>query len=263
MRWLMVAGLLTAFFTARGARGEDAAGTATVDPSGTWKWDVTFNDNTSEFQLKLKLDDGKLTGKYTAFDVTTDIDDTKLEKDQLSFVSHREFNGNKFDVHFAGKVEPAAIDGKVTVDFGQGPQDFDWHAKRVADAADVSAVVGTWQLHMETGNGPIDPKITITQDEKGLHGAYSGRFAEHEAQNLTFKDGELSWEVAGERDGNTYKVVYHGKPEGDSIKGTNEFDFNGTKGTIEFTGKRTPAEKKAGDAKSADAAPPAATGEAK
>ena len=38
----------------------DAATAA--DPSGTWKWSVTFNDQTREQTLKLKLEGDKLTG---------------------------------------------------------------------------------------------------------------------------------------------------------------------------------------------------------
>jgi hypothetical protein len=228
----------------------DAAsdGAAAVDPSGTWKWDITFNDNTSELSVKLKWDGKDLTGKYTAFDNTTDITDGKLDKDQLSFDAHPEFNGNKFDIHFTGKVEGDDINGKVKLDLGQGPQEFDWHPKRTADAANV---LGLWELHIETPNGVIEPHITITKDEKGLHGAYVSRFGEREAKNVEFKDGQLSWEISGERDGNQFKVVYHGKPQGDTIKGTNDFDFGDVKGTADFTGKRTSPEEK----KSSDAAP--------
>ena len=33
-----------------------------ANPTGTWKWSVTFNDQTREMTLKLKFADGKLTG---------------------------------------------------------------------------------------------------------------------------------------------------------------------------------------------------------
>jgi hypothetical protein len=238
---------------ARADAESDSGPAAAVDPSGSWKWDTTFNDNKAEFLLKLKWDGTKLTGKYTAFDNTTDIDEGKLEKDQLSFVAHREFNGNKFDVHFNGKVEPEDINGKISLDFGQGPQEFDWHAKRSVDVEDV---LGLWQLRLETPNGVIEPHITITKDDKGLHGAYVSPFGERDAKNVELKEGQLSWEISGERDGNSFKVVYRGKPQGDTIKGTNEFDFGGNTGTADFTGKRTPPEeKKAAEAKPAAAQP--------
>jgi hypothetical protein len=239
----------------------DSATTSAPDPTGSWKWDYTFNDNKAEFTLKLNWDGKQLTGKYTAFDTTTDIDQAKLEKDDVSFVAHREFDGNKFDVYFTGKAEPDAIDGKVNVDFGQGPQDFDWHAKRFVDANDV---LGTWELRLETPTGVIEPKITITNDKDGLHGHYVSPYGEREAKNIELKDGQLSWEISGERDGNQFKAVYRGKPQGDTIKGTDEFDFSGNSARIDFTGKRTPPEEnKAAAAKPAVEPTPAAASDAK
>jgi hypothetical protein len=227
----------------------DSGQAKTVDPTGTWKWNVTFNDNTSELMLKLNWDGKQLTGKYTAFDNTTDIEEGKVDGDQVSLVARPEFNGNKFDIHFAGKVAGDDINGKVKLDFGQGPQEFEWNPKRTVD---VTNVLGTWELRLETLNGVIEPHITITKDETGLNGHYVSRFGELDAKNVEFKDGQLTWEISGERNGNQFKVVYHGTPQGDAIKGTSEFDFGGTAGTAEFTGKRTPPEeKKAAEAKPA------------
>ncbi len=110
------------------AYGQTAAATekketAPVDPTGTWKWEYSFNDNAIEGKLKLKWDNKKLVGKYTAFDNTTDIEEVKLEKDQLSFITKREFDGNEFVVKFNGKVKPDDIEGTVAIGFGgNGPQ---------------------------------------------------------------------------------------------------------------------------------------------
>jgi len=173
----------------------------------------------------------------------------------LTFVAHREFNENKFDVHFNGKIEGDDINGKISLDFGQGPQEFDWHAKRTPD---VENVLGLWELHLDTPNGAIEPHITITKDEKGLHGAYSSPFGDREAKSIEFKDGQLSWEISGERDGNQFKVVYRGKPEGEKIKGSADFDFGGNTGSMDFTGKHTPPEAMKAAAEAKEVAPAAA-----
>jgi hypothetical protein len=221
---------------------DDAAKTSRPDPRGTWKWERTFNDNTAEFVLKLNWDGKLLSGEYTAFDNTSTIEETKLERDTISFIARREFNGNEFEVAFDGQVKPDDIVGKVTVDFGNGPQEFDWHAKR---AVEIDDVLGVWDLQLETPNGLIEPRLTITKDKDDkLHGAYVSPFGEREAKNVTLKDNELSWEISGKRDGARFKVFYTGKPRGSTIEGTNEFDFGGNTGTIEFTGKRTPPAEK-------------------
>jgi hypothetical protein len=256
----LVSGLvLTSFASAAEENG--ATDTQPVDPSGSWNWEYTFNDNTAEFHLKLNWNGRALTGKYTAFDNTTEIEQTKLEQAALSFIAKREFNGNEFIVRFNGKVEPDDIVGTVGVDFGEGPREFDWHAKRVVEVDDV---LGTWELRLETPNGVIEPRITITKDGDKLHGAYVSPFGEREAKELALKDNALSWQIeSDDNDEFDFNIVYRGKPRGNAIAGTNEFDFGGNTGTMEFTGKRTPPEEKrvSATAPSAEATPaaPAAT----
>ena len=232
--------------------------TAPVDPSGTWKWEVEIGGNTAEFKLKLNWDGKKLTGKYTAFDNTTDIEVAKLEKDQLSFVDKREFNGNEIVAEFKGKVKPDDIDGTVTVEFGDnGPQDFDWTPKR---AVEIDDVVGKWELSLEGPNGAIEPQLTLTKDGEKLSGKYVSPFGERVPKSVTLKDNKLIWDVSGERDGAQFKVVYTGIPRGNTIEGDAEFDFDGNTGSMEFTGKRTPPEEKekvAAEAKPVTEAAPA------
>jgi hypothetical protein len=238
---------------------------APVDPTGTWKWEYSFNDNAVEGKLKLKWDDKKLVGKYTAFDNTTDIGDVKLEKDQLSFTTKREFNGNEFVVKFNGQVKPDDIEGAVSIDFGGNEQEFDWNPKRAVEMDDV---VGTWDLRVETANGVVEPKLTITKDGDKLRGkSMSQVFGELEAKNLELKDNVLSWEVTGSSGGFDIRVKYKGKPRGNRIEGTNEFSAGDQSGTMKFMGKRTPPEDKekpegaATAAAEAAAATPAATSE--
>jgi hypothetical protein len=220
---------------------EDKTQDAPADPTGTWQWEYSNNDNTIEFEVKLNWDGKKLNGKYTAFDETTDIENAKLEKDQLSFVTKREFNGNEIVATFNGSVKPDDIEGTVEVDFGNGSQEFDWHAQRAVETDDV---LGVWELKIETPNGLIEPKLTLTKDGEKLKGAYESRFGAREPKDLTLKENTLTWEISGEREGVQFKVIYSGKPRGNAIEGTSEFDFDGNTGTLEFTGKRTPPEEK-------------------
>jgi hypothetical protein len=216
---------------------------APVDPTGTWKWEYDFNGNVVEFKLKLNWDGKKLTGKYTAFDNTTEIEESKLEKDQLSFVDKREFNGNEIVAEFDGKVKPDDIEGTVTVALGDEPREFDWTPKR---AVEIDDIVGTWDLRVETANGVVEPKLTITADGDKLSGkSVSPVFGELEAKNLQLKDNELSWEISGSNGGFDINVKYAGKPRGNTIEGTNKFSVGGgDSGTMKFTGKRTPPEEK-------------------
>lgn len=223
------------------ADASKAAPAKAVDPTGAWNWEYSFNDNEpAQFSLKLKWDGKQLTGKYTAFDNTTDIEDGKFEDDKLSFISKRTLNNNEFTVRFNGKAEANDILGTVAVDFGEGPREFEWHAKRVAD---FDGLLGTWKLKLETPQGVIEPELTITQDGDKLHGHYVSPFGERDAKDVAFKDGELSWRIEADDDDEVdFEIVYRGKPDGDKITGSNEYDFDGNTGTMEFTGERTPPE---------------------
>jgi hypothetical protein len=233
-----VADAQTESATEAAVKPSEAKKTSPVDPTGTWIWQYTISDNDVDFQVKLNWDGKKLTGTYTAFDETTDIEESKLEKDQLTFVTKREFNGTEIVATFSGKVKPDDIEGTVSVEIGDDdPREFDWNAKR---SVEIDDVLGTWELKVETPNGVIEPRLTLTKDGDKLQGKYVSPFGERDPKNLSLKDNELSWEISGERDGIEFKVVYTGKPRGNSIDGTSEFDFAGNTGTIEFTGTRTP-----------------------
>jgi hypothetical protein len=212
-----------------------------IDPTGTWTWKYERDGNTAEFKLKLVWDGKELTGKYTGFDRTSDIEDAKVEKDQISFTTKREFNGNEFIVEFDGKVKPDEIDGTVKVDFGGEPREFDWNAERVVEIDDV---VGVWQLRVETAGGAVEPKLTITKEGDELRGKSESRFfGVREAKNLKLEDNKLSWEVEGQNNGISIRVKYVGTPRGNMIEGTNELSAGNNSGTMKFTGKRTPPEK--------------------
>lgn len=234
--------------------------TNAVDPTGNWKWEYSLNDDPTEFTLNLHWDGKELTGKYTAFGKTTDIEDATFKDGKLSFISKREFSDNEFTVAFAGELKPNDIEGTVAVDFGDGPREFAWHATR---AADFAAILGTWKLKLDTPNGVIEPELTITQDGSKFKGHYVSVFGEREAKDVAFENGELSWRIkSGDDDEFEFAVAYRGKPEGDQMAGSVEYDFGGNTGTLEFTGERTPPKQEASPAKPAAEAEPIQAAEA-
>ena len=238
----------------------DAAKEAVSDPSGTWKWQYLLGDAPMDAKLKLNWDGKKLTGKYTAREVTSDIRDAKLEKNELSFSTLRDFNGNEFEIQFKGQVKQDEIAGKVTLDFGQA-QEFDWDAKR---AVEIDDVLGVWDMRLDTPNGVVEPKLTITKGDKDtLKGIYTSVFGEREPKNLTLKDNQLSWEISSDdNDEFDFEILYKGKPRGNKIEGDTEFNFGDNTGTMKFTGKRTPPEEKKKEPRPAEAKPAATAIEA-
>jgi hypothetical protein len=108
------------------ARAADKA-----DPTGTWKWSVTFNNNTRDVTLKLKLDGDKLTGKISGRNNTeTDIEDATFKDNEVSFSVTRERNGQKFVTKYKGKIDGDTIKGKSESERNGQNQSRDWEAKR-------------------------------------------------------------------------------------------------------------------------------------
>src|SRR5882672_6671909 len=103
------------------------------DPTGNWTWSVPGRDgNTREVTAKLKLDGDKLTGSISARQNDTNIEDGKLDGDQISFKVTREFNGNKVVMKYSGKIDGDAIKGKIESERDGQPTSRDWNAKRAA-----------------------------------------------------------------------------------------------------------------------------------
>jgi hypothetical protein len=77
-------------------------------------------------------------------------------------------------------------------------------------------------------------------DGDKLVGVYVGRNdQETPIENATFKDGELSFQVPRERNGNRFVMKFRGKIVGDSLKGTTETDAGGQTRTRDFEAKRS------------------------
>jgi hypothetical protein len=102
-----------------------------TDPSGTWKWSVTFNDQTREMTLKLKLEGDKLSGTMLGRDnQETAIEDAKYKDGEVAFTVTRERNGQKFTIKYQGKVSGDTIKGKTEFQRDGQTQSRDWEAKR-------------------------------------------------------------------------------------------------------------------------------------
>jgi hypothetical protein len=111
------------------ARAEDKP-TDKPNPTGTWKWSVTFNDQTREMTLKLKLDGDKLTGALVRGERETAIEDAAFKDGQVTFKATRERDGQKFVTKYTGKLDGDTIKGKTESERDGQVRSRDWEAKR-------------------------------------------------------------------------------------------------------------------------------------
>src|SRR6188768_527981 len=83
------------------------------DPTGTWKWSVTFNDQKRDMTLKLKLEGDKLTGAMLGRNnAETAIEDASFKDGEVAFSITRERNGQKSTTKYKGKLDGDTIKGK-------------------------------------------------------------------------------------------------------------------------------------------------------
>jgi len=101
------------------------------NPTGTWKWTVTFNGQSRDMTLKLKLDGDKLTGAMVGRNgQETKIGDGKYKDGKVSFTVTRERNGQKRVMKYSGMVSGDTIKGKTEFERNGEAQSRDWEAKR-------------------------------------------------------------------------------------------------------------------------------------
>jgi hypothetical protein len=104
---------------------------AKPDPTGTWKWSTTFNDQKRETTLKLKMEGDKLTGVVLGRDnAETKIDDAAFKDGTVSFAVTRERNGQKFTTKYKGKLDADTIKGTAESERNGQTRSREWEAKR-------------------------------------------------------------------------------------------------------------------------------------
>ncbi|MBC8115258.1 MAG: hypothetical protein H7062_12815 [Candidatus Saccharimonas sp.] len=101
------------------------------DPTGTWKWSVTVNDQKRDATLKLKLEGDKLTGTMLGRNnQETAIEDATFKDGEVAFSVTRERNGQKNTTKYKGKLDGDTIKGKSESERDGKTQSRDWEAKR-------------------------------------------------------------------------------------------------------------------------------------
>ena len=123
-------------------------------------------------------------------------------------------------------------------------------AVAVPAAAFAADPTGTWKWSTSSPNGEIPTTLKLELKNSKITGAYSNQFGDTAISNASLQDDVIRFDVVRDLGGKKYVVKYHGKIEGDTIKGTIEApSHDGGEGVkLDWNAKRTPKEK-AADAK--------------
>jgi hypothetical protein len=117
--------------------GVSAHAADAADPTGTWTWTMQGRDGgqAREITLKLKKEGDKLTGSMPGRQGgnETQIENGKIDGENISFSVTREFNGNKMTSKYSGKVSADTITGKIESERNGENRSREWTAKRVKE----------------------------------------------------------------------------------------------------------------------------------
>ena len=108
-----------------------------------------------------------------------------------------------------------------------------------ARADDKANPTGTWKWTVTNGDQKRDMTLKLKLDGDKLTGAVIGRNnRETKIEDATFKDGEVTFKVTRERNGQKSTSKYNGKVSGDMIKGKIESERDGKAESRDWEAKR-------------------------
>lgn len=109
----------------------------------------------------------------------------------------------------------------------------------VSSALAAEGPTGTWKWSIMFNNQSREVTLKLKLEGDKLTGAMLGRNNQETAiEDAKYKDGEISFTVTRERDGQKFVSKYSGKLSGDTIKGKIESERNGEKRSRDWEAKR-------------------------
>jgi len=109
----------------------------------------------------------------------------------------------------------------------------------MANADDKTNPTGTWKYTAEVNGQKLDVTIKLKLDGDKLTGTVSVADMESKIEDGKYKDGDISFKVNREFNGNQITIKYKGKVKGDTFKGKRELERDGQTNTREFEAKRS------------------------
>ncbi len=97
---------------------------------------------------------------------------------------------------------------------------------------------GNWKWEVKVNDQSIDIALKLKLDDDKLTGSINSPLGETAIQDGKYKDGDLSFTVLRERDGQKMTFKYTGKLSGDTIKGKTEIERNGETSSRDWEAKR-------------------------
>jgi hypothetical protein len=193
---------------------------------------------TRQIMLNLKEEGGKITGDFVGFSgKPASIQDVKFKDGELSFKVPQELGPNKVTISFVAKPVGDKIQGIAKIQMPFGVREIPFQGDRLKTT--MASAAGTWKLRAVFKDGPtVEPTLKLAQAGTSLKGVYVGEHGETPIDNALIFGDEVTFDVARDRNGKTYRLHYLGKVQGDTLSGSVDYDFDGIVGYVAFVGER-------------------------
>jgi hypothetical protein len=222
-----------------------AADTANV--SGLWNLTIETPNGPGTPSITLKQDGENLTGTYKGRLGESPLKGT-IKGNTIKFSTTISPQGQALELTYSGTIDGDNMKG--TAAFGaMGEAPFTGKKAQAGAAAPAPApapvsastaksgsanVTGTWNLKIDSPNGPATPSAVLKQDGETLTGTYKGRRGDTPLTG-TVKGNEIKFSFKVNPQGQDIVVEYAGTVDANSMKGTVKF---GEMGEAPFTGKK-------------------------
>ncbi|MFN7629634.1 MAG: hypothetical protein ACK5PZ_22635 [Pirellula sp.] len=216
-----------------------------VDPSGTWRWEYDLDGTTFKDTLRLNVEaaekgakESPLKGTYeSSSGRKLEIENGKVDGSKITFQFKIMYQGMDVKLEFEGSVKGDSLTGNVHASTSEGSRDLPWTATRSVQPEDV---VGTWKMRIDAGANVLEPEIVISKEGEKLKGKYkSGTEIELDGIEVKVEKNELKFLIDTSYQGTKIKADYRGRPYGNKVRGTIDYDLGGNAGTIDFSGARS------------------------
>jgi hypothetical protein len=108
-----------------------------------------------------------------------------------------------------------------------------------ARGADEPNPTGTWKWTIDRGGQSMEVTLKLKLDGDKLTGAMVGRNGqETPISDGSYKNGEISFKVVRERQGQKTTTAFHGKLKGDTLTGKTETERDGQTQSRQWTATR-------------------------
>jgi hypothetical protein len=207
--------------------------------TGSWKINLILESGQKlQPTIRLKQDGATVSGQYVGNSgKEMPLQDVQLKNGELSFRVVDQFDDDKVPLAYAGKVNGGVVTGTVKIGGGNQTTTLKFDAQKIQTP--TASLAGTWKLKVPIKPDQVfEPTLKLTQTGSVFAGSYVGDQGETRIADALVMGDEFTFEVARDKDGKKYRLRYQGKVNGDHLKGSVDYDFDGIVGFYGFEGQR-------------------------